>query len=105
MKEHAMRPIRLILVLIVLAWAGAAQAADTTVSIGKTGFSPASVRISAGDTVTFVNADTRDHAVSGGGLSESLKPGQSVPHRFARKGKFAITCQLHPREALTIVVE
>jgi len=83
---------RILLPLIaVLAFACVASAAtgqktvSKTVSITATGFSPDSVTIRPGDTVTWTNKDSTAHAiVSDTGLfkSNKLQPGESFSYRF-----------------------
>jgi plastocyanin len=82
----------LVLVVAVLALAGATSAATARptatelVSITATGFSPDTVAIDQGDTVTWKNNDSADHQVvsdTGQFKSPVLKPGQSYSYRFA----------------------
>ena len=81
----------LLLLIAVLAVAGVASAASaqrtasTTVTITATGFTPDDVRIQPGDTVTWKNADTKQHrVVSDTGLfaSPTLAPNQTYSRRF-----------------------
>ena len=101
-----MKSLRLILVLAVLLAASPLLAADATVRIRRGGFAPAAARVAPGDSVTWVNADDRDHSIDGGDFrSGTLKPGASFTHRFARPGRYAISCPLHPRESMAVIVE
>jgi plastocyanin len=63
-------------------------------------FSPSSITIAAGGTVTWTNSGTapEGHDVSGsGGLgSGTLQSGQSYSHTFASPGTFSYICSIHP---------
>ena len=101
---------RLFLPLVVvagLAVAPAAEAATRTVNIYKSGFSPASVTITAQDTVVWVNRDTANHQVvsdRGNFVSPILRPGQRYSFRFVDAGTFRYRDALKPAERGTIVV-
>lgn len=82
----------LLLVAAVLTLVGATSVATahtnatTLVSITSTGFSPDTVAIDQGDTVTWKNNDSADHQVvsdTNTFTSPVLKPGQSYSYRFA----------------------
>ena len=61
-------------------------------------FSPSILRVEPGTTVTFVNADPYQHALSGVNLGgyDDLAPGASVRHRFEEAGTYPYMCHLHP---------
>ena len=61
-------------------------------------FSPSILRVEPGTTVTFVNADPYQHALSGVNLGgyDDLAPGASVQHRFEEPGTYPYMCHLHP---------
>lgn len=76
-----------------------AVAATKTVSIKSGGFSPASVAIVADDTVTWKNADTKNHQVvasSGTFASPVLRPGQSFSFKFTEAGNYNYRDSLYP---------
>jgi hypothetical protein len=94
MHFHAMR--KLLVVLAVLGIVGIvpafAQAANITIS--KTGFSPASVTIAPGESITWTNSDTVDHQISSSKASLAspvLHAGQTFSFKFATAGNFAIS--------------
>lgn len=74
------------------------------------GFSPKSINIHIGDSVTWTNNDFPMHTVtSGTGLSDANKGkdfdsgyntlmtiGKIYSHQFTKKGEFVYFCQLHP---------
>jgi plastocyanin len=72
--------------------ASAVRAATTTIQITKNGFTPASVTVTAGDTVTWHNADTHTHQVvadNGSFASPALAPNASWSYTPSKSGKVA----------------
>ena len=85
---------------------GTASAADESVSIEGFAFSPATVTITEGDTVTWSNADGVAHTATGDGFdTERLDPGQDASITFSTAGTFAYLCAIHPQMTGTVVVE
>ena len=85
----------------------AASPAANTVTISGMAFSPASITIKAGQTVTWVNQDSIAHTVtSDQGLWDpgSLAPGASYQQTFATAGQYAYHCTIHPFMTGTVVV-
>jgi len=82
----------LIVPLALLAALGAAaaiSAATTTVQITKNGFTPKTITVTAGDTVTWHNSDTKTHQVvadNGSFASPVLSAGQSYSYTAAKSG-------------------
>src|SRR2546430_3119909 len=96
------------LALIFAASASTASTATATVQIVKTGFTPATVTITEGDSVTWRNADTKAHQVVANGgqfASAILEPGKTYTHTFARGGTFRYHDALHPTLRGTVVVK
>ena len=97
LERLARRPTALI--LASLAWVALAApvvAADETVTIAGFAFSPGTVTIQEGDSVTWTNADSTAHTATGDGFdTESLDPGQSSTIAFATAGTFAYACAIH----------
>jgi len=93
---------RLLLALVTglaLAVAGAAPAATISVKITKSGFTPSSVTINFGDTVTWHNSDSADHqlvADDGTFASPILKAGNDYSFTFKRAGTFRYHDALKP---------
>jgi plastocyanin len=84
-----------------------ALAASHTVSIANFAFSPASVTIAVGDTVTWTNNDQTAHtstADNGAWDSGPLQPGASFSHSFTAAGTFSYHCAIHPFMTATISV-
>jgi plastocyanin len=78
------------------------------VTIKEMKFSPRSLTIKIGQTVTWTNADSRDHTVvadDGTFQSENLGKGDSFSHTFKDAGKFPYVCSYHPRMKGQIIVE
>lgn len=86
---------------------GARKAASATVTMGDLFFSPASVTIAVGDTVTWHNTGQAPHNATGDGGSFStptLNNGQSASHTFSSPGTFSYICTIHPQMKGTIRV-
>jgi plastocyanin len=78
-----------------------------TVKIKEMKFTPASISIKVGESVTWTNEDDRDHtvtAVDGSFASDNLKPGSSFSFQFTKPGKFAYACSYHPRMKGVVIV-
>jgi len=73
------------------------------VTIKKTAYNPATIKIKKGDTVTWVNEDDKDHTVYSDDQkdkdfhSDNLGNGDSYSHKFEKAGKFPYHCKYHPR--------
>jgi plastocyanin len=92
----------------LLATATGAVAADQTVDISGNAFSPTSVTVSVGDTVTWANADARSHTATaddGAFDTGSIAGNAEVPVTFTAAGTFPYHCRIHPDMKATIVVE
>ena len=78
-----------------------------SVSIQNGGYSPASVSIHVGDTITWTNADDQDHTViaqDGSFNSGNIGSGRSFSHTFTTAGTIAYYCKYHPRMKGAVVV-
>jgi plastocyanin len=99
----------LILAAFVGALVGAAtaiSATTTTVSITKAGFAPKNVTVISGDTVKWVNNDTKNQQVACKTCtftSPVLKPTDSYSFTFNTVGKFAITDPVNNRKGTVTV--
>ena len=83
--------------------------APSTASVSMAGraFSPSSVRIAAGGTVTFVNDDDRAHTVTasdGSFDSGVMNAGARWSRRFPSAGTFRYLCAIHPDMTGTVAV-
>jgi hypothetical protein len=75
------------------------------VGIADFSFSPGTLTIHAGDTVTWTNSGPSKHTATGSGFDTGvLAKGASASHTFASAGTFAYVCTIHPFMHGTIVV-
>ena len=88
--------------------AQAPKAAGTTVSVQDNSFSPATIKVAKGDTVTFTNEGGIDHTVtatSGAKFdSGSLAPGATFKFTAEKAGTVGYVCTFHPGMQGTIEV-
>ncbi|MER6248789.1 cupredoxin domain-containing protein [Streptomyces griseorubiginosus] len=89
--------------------AGRASAASYSVAMKGYAFSPASLSVPAGSTVTWTNYDTAPHDVktTSGPLSihsPMLNKGESWSFTFATAGSYGYVCTVHPDMTAGITV-
>lgn len=88
----------------------AAAIATDQVTISNFAFSPASITVKAGTTVTWTNQDQDAHTVSfksgpeSGQTSPPLQMGNTYRHTFAQAGTVSYICSIHPFMKGTVVV-
>ncbi len=83
-------------------------AADPSDTISDFKFTPATITIHVGDTITWTNAGPTEHtATASNGSFDTgiLKKGASASHTFTRPGTYAYICTIHPFMHGTVVVE
>jgi plastocyanin len=106
-------PFAVALVLVSVAAVGlmtpnkADAQATQAIDIANFAFSPASVTIEAGTTVTWTNSDSATHNVTDNGgafASGDLATGQSYSYTFDTEGTYNYMCTIHPQMLGTIVV-
>lgn len=98
---------QLLLSLILVAAAGDISSAPA-VKIVNDSYKPATLTISAGQSVTFTNADDDAHtvtAVDGSFDSRGLDTGGVWKHVFTKPGAYKYFCQMHPFMKGTIIVK
>jgi plastocyanin len=87
----------------------ASVAAASQVTIETLKYSPETIQIKKGETVTWVNNDLTPHTVTsqnGGELnSGSIEPGASWSHTFGQAGSFPYYCTFHTEMKGTVTVE
>lgn len=80
----------------------------TTVAIENFAYSPATITVKKGTTITWTNNDSVEHTVTSdeGTLmnSEMLAKGSSYSVAFNETGTYAYHCQPHPNMKATVVV-
>jgi plastocyanin len=80
-------------------------AGSAGVSMRNFAFSPSSVRVNVGDSVTWTNQDPAPHNAKGSGVSTpTIKKGQSASQTFSKAGTFSYICTIHPSMHGTVVV-
>lgn len=82
-------------------------AGDPADTISDYKFSPASITIHVGDTITWTNNGPTAHtatASDGSFNTGTLKKGQSASHTFTKVGTIAYICAIHPFMHGTVVV-
>ena len=87
--------------------ATAHAANDTSVTISDFKFTPASITIHVGDTVTWTNNGPSAHTATANNGSFNtgvLQKGHSGSHTFTTAGTFTYICQIHPFMHGTVVV-
>jgi plastocyanin len=85
----------------------APPAAPPTVQMAGRVFRPATVTIDAGQSVVFLNDDSRDHTATardGSFDTGTLAPGQRATRTFGTPGTFSYFCVIHPDMVGTIAV-
>jgi len=93
--------------LVLAGPASTASTANATVQITKTAFVPANAKINAGESVTWRNADTKNHQVVANGgqfASPILGPGKTFTHTFNGGGTFRYHDSLHTALKGTVTV-
>lgn len=89
--------------------------AANAVAIKDFAFSPATLTVKVGTTVTWTNQDSAPHQIASdphpqhtglpGLFSDSLGKGQSYSFTFDKAGTLGYHCHLHPNMKGTIIVE
>ena len=85
-----------------------ALAPSTGVEIKDFSFSPASLTVKVGDTVTWTNQDSAGHSATaddGSFDTGVLSQGESNTVTFSEAGSFPYHCTVHPNMKGTVVVE
>jgi plastocyanin len=88
--------------------APAVLAADHTVDIAGFAFSPGTITIQVGDSITWANADAQSHtATADDGSFDTGTITSSTPKTvaFSTAGTFAYHCSIHRSMTATVVVE
>ena len=88
--------------------------ADPQITVNQAGlkFSVKDLEVNKGQTVVFLNDDTTSHniTVTGDGNGVSVNSGMQPPGGkfempFAKPGKYVVTCGIHPKMRMNIVVK
>lgn len=87
--------------------ADSAPVNTTRVKIENFAFSPMTITVKAGSTVTWTNNDQDPHTVTATNKqfsSKTLMRGDTYQHRFTSPGKYSYLCTVHPFMTATVVV-
>jgi amicyanin len=80
-----------------------------TIDIANFAFSPKTLTIHTGDTITWTNKDSAPHTVTSDSGSEldspTLNTNQIYTHTFSTAGTYDYHCTVHPMMKATIIVE
>ncbi len=77
-----------------------------TQSNGAFAFSPQTVNIASGTTVTWTNNTSAPHTVTGSSFgSAAISPGGSYSFKFTQAGTFAYHCMFHPYMTASVNVK
>ena len=107
-RRGALAVLLAVLILFVLGSIELARAATHTVTVANFAFSPPTVTITAGDTVTWTNEDSAVHtatSTTGAFDSGDLAQGESYSFTFTTPGTYAYLCTPHPDMTGEIVVQ
>jgi plastocyanin len=88
--------------------APAATANTVTVSIKDFEFSPQTLTVATGTTVTWKNLDGEPHTVRGADeqvRSSALDQNESYSVKFDKPGTYKYGCSIHPKMSGTIIVQ
>lgn len=83
-------------------------ATGNTVNIVNMSYSPATITVAAGTTVTWYNGDTMEHTVTaddGSFDSGNIAVGAKFTRQFSTAGTYPYHCTIHPGMKATIVVK
>jgi plastocyanin len=83
----------------------ATAAASGSVQMRDFSFSPATITVNVGDSVTWVNSGEEPHNAVGDGFSTALlDAGESASESFSSAGTFSYICTVHPQMKGTVKV-
>jgi len=88
--------------------AAAASTAAVVVSIKDFAYSPQTITVHAGTTVTWKNLDDEPHTVRGADAqirSDALDQDESYSVKFDKAGTYKYGCSIHPKMSGTVVVQ
>ena len=78
------------------------------VTISNFTFSPKTLTVTVGMTVTWINQDDTPHRVASVDkvfASDALDTGDQFTHRFTAPGTYRYYCSIHPKMTATIIVQ
>jgi plastocyanin len=82
-----------------------ASAGAATVQVGDNSYTPATIEVAVGETVTFENGGAIAHTVTGDGFdSGSMAPGDTFAFTAEEAGSVSYLCTFHPGMQGTVEV-
>jgi len=100
--------VSLLLIALPATGASAAEAQSNSVVMKNFDFSPMSLTIKAGSSVTWKNLDGEPHTVTsvdGTFRSGALDQNDNYSFTFAKPGVYKYICSIHPRMMATVTVK
>ena len=99
--------VRIAVAAALSLYLGTAHAEEQKVTIDNFTFSPATVKVKVGDTVTWTNHDDIPHTVVSAGKfrSKAMDTDGTFSFTFTSAGEYKYFCSLHPHMTGTITVE
>ncbi|MFC0543642.1 cupredoxin domain-containing protein [Kutzneria chonburiensis] len=94
----------------VAQYSPSAESSAIAVDIKSYTFTPASLTVSVGDTVTWTNEDTAPHTVTVSDgpekfASPTLQQGQKFSYTFTKAGSYSYYCAVHPDMKASVTVQ
>jgi plastocyanin len=86
----------------------AQQAAAPEIKIDNFSFTPATITVAAGTTVTWINRDDIPHTVASDGKefkSKALDTDEKFSYTFSKAGTYSYSCSLHPKMTGKVIVQ
>ncbi len=81
---------------------------DQIITIDSFDFSPKTITVKAGSSVTWLNSDTVDHSIIADDATFNtgmLASGEKGSYTFTKVGTYTYHCAVHPSMTATVVVE
>jgi plastocyanin len=99
--------VRIAVAAALSLYLGTAHAEESKVTIDNFTFSPATLKVKVGDTVTWSNHDDIPHTVVSAGKfrSKAMDTDGTFSFTFTAAGEYKYFCSLHPHMTGAITVE
>lgn len=79
---------------------------EARIELVNSAFSPNTVTIKRGGTITFVNKDSATHTVTSSDFdSGDLKKGETFEQTVTKTGSLTLRCKYHPSMSMKIIVK
>jgi plastocyanin len=100
--------IAVVLLGALCAGAYAQQATAPEIKIDNFSFGPATITVTVGTTVTWINRDDIPHTVASDGKefkSKALDTDEKFSYTFSKAGTYTYFCSLHPKMTGKVIVQ